>query len=127
VVLDAKRRQVYAALFMLAGNHYETVFDATLLAPSELLTRAPRPLTLIGEGLRYHEPVLRAADVHLLDEEETWMPRAEAVHQLGWELAYAGRFTPVENLVPIYIRPPEAEEVWAARQEASRKETDQGR
>ena len=122
VVLDAKRQQVYAALFALAGDRYETVLDATLLTPGELLDRAPRPLTLIGEGLRYHEPALGATDVHLLREDETWVPRAESVHRLGWELACAGRFTPAENLVPIYIRPPEAEEVWAARQEAARKE-----
>jgi len=47
--------------------------------------------------------------------DEYRMPRAEEVYRIGWEMAQQGRFTSPMGLVPIYIRPPEAEERWAER------------
>ena len=40
---------------------------------------------------------------------------AEVVYQLGWQLAEANQFVDPKALIPIYLRRPEAEEVWNAR------------
>ena len=42
-------------------------------------------------------------------------PRAEIVYRLGAKRARQGRFDDPRKLIPIYIRPPEAEERWEER------------
>jgi len=117
VVLDAKRGQVYTAVFSRAapGRPLQSVVEVDLMTPAQMLARAPRPLHLLGEGIDYHREALRiGADVIELPR-ELWPPRADAVLRIGRPLARAGRFTPPAELVPIYIRRPEAEELWERR------------
>lgn len=114
VVLDAKRRQVYASLFQLRDRQYQTVLDACLMTPAELLERAPRPLTLTGEGLTWHADAFQGHTIDWLDHDHR-MPRAREVHRIGRRMAKRSEFTPPNDLIPIYIRIPEAEEKWAER------------
>jgi tRNA threonylcarbamoyladenosine biosynthesis protein TsaB len=114
VALDAKRQQVYGAVFRYQQGCYVPLVEACLVAPDELVERSPRPAALTGEGLAYHADAFQQFDVPWLPEEYR-LPRAEHVHRVGWEMARQGRFTPPNELVPIYIRPPEAEERWSAR------------
>jgi tRNA threonylcarbamoyladenosine biosynthesis protein TsaB len=115
VVLDAKRQQVYASLFQLRDRQYEMVLDACLMTPAELLERAPRPLSLTGEGLAWHADAFQEHAIDWLDEDHR-MPRAQEVHRIGRRMAKQSEFTPPNELIPIYIRVPEAEEKWAERQ-----------
>lgn len=114
VVLDAKRKQVYTAVFRLDGGRYRKVIDACVMAPAELLARTERPLAILGEGVAYHRSALTAPQVSVLDEKLN-RPRAEVVLRLGWELACSGQYADPRSLVPIYLRRPEAEDVWDAR------------
>jgi tRNA threonylcarbamoyladenosine biosynthesis protein TsaB len=114
VVLDAKRRQVYAAVFRLAGDTYEKTVDAAVMTPAELLGQTRRPLALLGEGLDYHRDALTGPDVQILPS-NLWQPHARTVYRLGWRLARQNRFADPRKLIPIYLRRPEAEEVWEAR------------
>ena len=114
VVLDAKRKQVYTAVFRLDGGRYRKVVDACVMTPTELLARTARPLAVLGEGVAYHRSALTAPEVSMLDEELN-RPRAEVVLRLGSVLAASGHFTDPVSLVPIYLRRPEAEDVWDAR------------
>lgn len=111
VVLDAKRSQVYAAAFAMRGDGCRRTHDACLLAPAEFLARCPRPLAVLGEGVAYHRPAIDAAGVTVLDP-ELWPGRAEHVLNVGLELAEAAQFTAPGDLIPLYIRRPEAEEKW---------------
>ena len=72
----------------------------------QFLATIPRPILLIGEGLWYHE--CAAPQVELADE-AVRLPTAEGVWRVGQRLAEAGRFTPIERLLPIYATPPAAE------------------
>ena len=136
VVLDAKRDQVYAALFdrrtataaEAPGTHaqrppgiqtsaepeYVRTMNACVIAPADLLAKAPRPLAVLGEGVPYHRDALTAQGVALLPEELA-RPKAETVHRIGWRSAKRGEFTAPRTLIPIYLRRPEAEEVWQRR------------
>ncbi len=114
VVLDAKRKQVYTAVFRLDGGWYRKVVDACVMVPADLLARTARPLALLGEGVAYHRSALTGSEVSVLDEELN-RPRAEVVLELGWELAGSGHFADPRSLVPIYLRRPEAEDLWNAR------------
>jgi len=111
VLLDAKRDQVYAAAFELNGGRYGVTIDAHLADPRRFLARCPRPLAVLGEGIPYHRQAVADSGVTVLAE-ELWWPRAENVYHVGMERARAGHTTEAHDLLPLYIRRPEAEEKW---------------
>lgn len=111
VLLDAKRSQVYAAAFDLRDGTCIKAIDTTLEAPQEFLARCPRPLGVLGEGVPRHRAPIDASGATVLDA-DLWPGKAENVVHVGVQLANAGRFTPPGDLIPLYIRRPEAEEKW---------------
>ena len=139
VLLDAKRGQVYAARYTaddgaIVGSNNKVAGQAigparlrcttgpVLCDPAEFVRDSPKPLLLLGEGINYHRAALVAGglDGHFVCEaaSELCQPAARQVHALGWRLASVGQFTPLEKLLPIYIRKPEAQEVWEKKQAA---------
>jgi tRNA A37 threonylcarbamoyladenosine modification protein TsaB len=68
----------------------------------------------LGEGVLYHREAVVASGLAILPE-SIYPPRAETVYRLGVERAAQGHPVAARDLIPIYIRPPEAEEVWQAR------------
>jgi len=111
VILDAKQGRVFAAAYELKAGRYECIVDAHLAEPAAFLACCPRPLAVLGEGIHYHHPAVADSGAVLLDE-CCWWPRAENVYAIGRELALAGRYTLGGDLLPLYIRRPEAEEKW---------------
>ena len=156
VILDAKRGQVFAAVYERAAptaspesgaiadqqmgdialptgldRHpisalrppaYRCLVEPCLIEPVRLLAGAPRPLAMTGEGIDYHRAALDVAEVEVLDR-TLWPPQARNVHRVGWQLALAECFTPSRELVPFYLRRPEAEELWEKRHGAPRGHT----
>ncbi len=161
VVLDAKRAQIFTALFAIADTGhslhrngeegrppaanaqpaYEKIIDATLVEPFEFLTKnvpdriaslaqpdaagrphraeAP-PVAVLGEGVEYHRKALEQAGVVVLPR-ELWSARAEAVHAVGCRMAAAGLYCDPGDCVPIYVRIPEPEEKWLAKEATKRR------
>ncbi len=115
VILDAKRKQVFAGWFERRGVWYESCGEPVLVEPGGWLTSLPRPLAVMGEGVGYHRAAVDAAGVDVLDE-DVWMPRAESVLRIGWRMKEAGEFADVRAVTPLYVRRPEAEEIWERRQ-----------
>lgn len=116
VILDAKRGQVFAATYEAAAGAYTRTVAPQLVASQRFFAELPQPAAVIGEGIDYHREVIDASGVEVLDR-SLWWPRAAHVHRLGWRLAMEGKFTAARQLVPFYIRRPEAEERWLERQE----------
>ena len=114
VILDAKRSKVYAAAYILDGGAYRRVADAAECEPEAFFRTLPRPAALIGEGIPFMRPALARSGLPILPE-ETYTAKAEIVHRLGHRLAAAGRYDDPRQLIPIYVRRPEAEEVWERR------------
>jgi tRNA threonylcarbamoyladenosine biosynthesis protein TsaB len=117
IVLDAKRGQIFTASFENREGKPVLREPAHLSSLAEMLGKTGRPVHLLGEGLPFHagEPGTETAGVVRTDA-ELWGGRAEAVAEIGWALARAGRFADAAALTPIYIRKPEAEEKYEARQ-----------
>lgn len=112
VILDAKRSQVYAGAFR--RNHDGTLMrtaDAQLTDPATFLARGTEPLAVLGEGIAYHRAAVDASGARVLDE-ALWIPDPRAVYQVGRAQAAEGEFTDRAELMPLYIRRPEAEEKW---------------
>lgn len=108
VLLDAKRGQVFAARYTRAAAAWRVAEPARLDRLATFLAAAPRPVTLLGEGIKYH-PLDDASGVTFADE-STWTARASVVARLGAERAARGEFTSPHALVPRYVRLVEAEE-----------------
>jgi tRNA threonylcarbamoyladenosine biosynthesis protein TsaB len=114
VMLDAKRKRVYGAAFERKGSRYVATSEPAELDPASFLSGQPRNCGVIGEGVHQHRPVVEASGLDILPD-SLYTPGAETVYRLGLELAKAGHLVHSRDLVPLYIRPPEAEEKWQAR------------
>lgn len=118
VVLDAKRARVYTATFTLTKRSgrlsFEAVDSPREADPADYLAKLPRDCVVLGEGVLYHRAPIDASGLRILPQ-DLFPPRVETVYRLGAERAAAGLFVHARDLIPVYIRPPEAEEVWAAR------------
>ena len=114
VLLDAKRGQVYSAAFERAESRYAPTVDARIADPIEFLNGLPQPVCVLGEGITYLREAL-ACVAHTELPEALWPPGVETVLKLGYEKAQQGQFEQPTALVPVYLRRPEAEEVWERR------------
>src|SRR5687768_10898798 len=115
VVLDAKRGQIFTALFERVGEAWTEREPAKLDSLAAMLARTPRPVHLLGEGLPHHEKFVPPNDSSVvMAPPESWRARAAAVAAIGHPLARAGHFADPFTLTPIYIRKPEAEEKYDA-------------
>jgi tRNA threonylcarbamoyladenosine biosynthesis protein TsaB len=123
VVLDAKRKQIYTAAFerrekkgggmpkRSAGMYYHKNIDAHMTDPLPFLNSLPKPLAVLGEGIDYHKDAIEASGATVLDR-SLWPGRAEDVYHVGLQMARADQYTDAGDLLPLYIRRPEAEEKW---------------
>jgi tRNA threonylcarbamoyladenosine biosynthesis protein TsaB len=111
VVLDAKRDQIFTARYEREGQNWIEVEPAHLDSLTAVLSRSPRPVHLIGEGIPFHEKFLPAdRNGIVITPESSWVAHAATVAKLGMELADRGEFADIDRLTPLYVRKPEAEE-----------------
>ncbi|MBI5865389.1 MAG: tRNA (adenosine(37)-N6)-threonylcarbamoyltransferase complex dimerization subunit type 1 TsaB [Planctomycetes bacterium] len=121
-MLDAKRSRVYAAAFEQSGTGLCEVLAAGEYdwdALCQAVSTTDCAWCAVGDGIRRHRDQVAAAGIQILPE-ECWRPRAAMVAELAWRMAAAGRITPPAEIVPIYIRPPECEQVYEQRREAAK-------
>lgn len=135
-ILDAKRGQVFAAVYQkdlaatldkteagLEPPAYRRIVEPCLIEPAKLFSTTTAPIAVIGEGIDYHLPAIQASGAEILDR-SLWRPRASCVHRLGRRLAQSGQFTTARMLMPFYLRRPEAEELWEKRHGIAGTSTD---
>lgn len=121
VVMDAKRRQIYTSVLSRTEPSngsveqfvpgFRVIVPPCVMTPEELLAKTPRPLAILGEGLRWHHDKLSGPDIFTLPE-EYWQPLARNVHRCGLLRAQAGLYAQPDQLIPLYLRRPEAVEKW---------------
>ena len=111
--MDARRQQVYNALFEARGGRLTRLTEDRAIALADLteeLRSDPRPKTVLGDGGRMCFDFLTAAGVpcrlapaHLVKE------NAVSVALEAEELARNGGLVSAQELAPVYLRPPQAE------------------
>jgi tRNA threonylcarbamoyladenosine biosynthesis protein TsaB len=112
VVMDAKYGSVYAALFARREGRIVPAGEPAIVPAEQFAADCPRPITLIGEGLGYHD---LSGEGIAVAPEALWLPRAEGVWRAGRRLGRQGRFTEYHRLRPLYLRQPEAVRLWEQR------------
>ena len=118
-VLDARKQEVYAALFRRERGELMRIMEDTALAPEELCSRIRRPTVFLGDGLAVHGELFRRllADRMLVPPPPSRGARPAWVAELGRQRLLRGERDPIDTLVPRYLRPSEAE---LGRQRTSR-------
>jgi len=114
-VLDARRGEVYAAVYVGDPGLPPRVGPA-VLRPQALVEAVARlavaaPCTVIGEGVAVVTDALRArfGDALRVLPPPAGLPDAVAVGRLAARLLAAGAGIPAETLTPVYVRRAEAE------------------
>jgi len=120
VVLDAKRGQVYGGLFARDGGVWAAVDTPAVHEPGSWLAQIEKPVAVIGDGMGGHAAAIVAVGATILDE-GLWRPRADVVVALGCRLAVARQTCRPEEIIPLYLRPPECEEVYEVRRATARR------
>ncbi len=117
--MDARRRQVYNALFEAKKGSLTRLTPDRAIALADLaeeLKADSRPKTVLGDGGRMCFDFLtgagvscRLAPAHLVKE------NAVSVALEAEALAAEGKLVTAQELVPVYLRPPQAERLRAER------------
>ena len=114
VCLNLKRDRFYAGLFDRREGSWHAAGEPALMTMAELQSAAPGPLTIIADKLPDGADQAVTGGVRLLPP-QTAIPRSEVVWRLGRAAARRGEYTDAFDLMPLYVREPEAVELWNNR------------
>jgi tRNA threonylcarbamoyladenosine biosynthesis protein TsaB len=109
-LLDARRGEMYAALFDCRGELPRPIVSEGVYTPGELIPQLPSACIVTGEGADLFGAEIREA----LGAGVRLAPRAasaRSVGHLGAHLLARGETTPAAAVVPRYLRRAEAEVV----------------
>lgn len=123
--MDARRQQVYNALFEAKNGQLTRLTPDRAIALADLaeeLRNDPRPKTVVGDGARLCLDFMTEVDIFChLAPPHLIMQNAMSVALEAEVLAAEGKQISAQELVPVYLRPPQAERL-RARQEAAQKQ-----
>ncbi len=120
--LDARRGELFTALFRKVPGGIQRIRDPQVDTPQELLAELmtiEEPALLVGDGaLRYQEIFSSIRRVEMA-EQGLANPSARSLVQLAHAQALREEFVPSWDIKPIYLRQPDAEINWKTRKEDS--------
>jgi tRNA threonylcarbamoyladenosine biosynthesis protein TsaB len=103
-VLDARKNEVYCCLYRWDGRAMQREWDYLALAPATLASRIVEPVILLGDAAPSIENPLA-----LVAPPPQRLPSPACVGWLGLARLRARQVVAASDLVPIYLRPSEAE------------------
>ena len=110
-MLDARKKEVYAAVFQWKHNGFERILPERSIRPAELLTLLHGPVLFTGEGAEIYRGLITeiaGADA-LFAAPQARVPSPSQVAYLGLRKARSGDFADPLSLIPLYLRRSEAE------------------
>jgi tRNA threonylcarbamoyladenosine biosynthesis protein TsaB len=109
-LLDARKGEVYLSLYRWCERGMVREWDYLALPPELAAARLIAPVILLGDGIEACRPWLdRLGEGVRLAPAAQRLPSAAAVAGLGRAALAAGAGVAAESLVPLYLRPSEAE------------------
>jgi tRNA threonylcarbamoyladenosine biosynthesis protein TsaB len=129
-ILDARRNQVYTALYrreIRSPHALRTVIEPAALTLDELVSELKaydQPVIFLGEGLNSYTSALEKAlppERAVITTAPFRLCRASSVALVGQRLLAANPKASYNELLPIYLRRPEAERMADREQSAKKK------
>jgi tRNA threonylcarbamoyladenosine biosynthesis protein TsaB len=111
-VIDAKKGEIYTALFESSGNELKEIIPQGAYTPDQFFSLLPahRIIYFIGNGVEVYKEKIQA----YLKDKVRFSSRslfiAYEVGILGYEILKTGRGVSGEGLLPVYFRKSQAEE-----------------
>jgi tRNA threonylcarbamoyladenosine biosynthesis protein TsaB len=116
-VLDARKQEVYAALFQHEPGGIRRIMEDRALPPEALCALIGTPTLFLGDGLERYGDLFKGilGERFLVPPQASRGARPACVAELGRARLLRGEREAVDRLVPRYLRPSEAELRRAAR------------
>lgn len=111
-LLDAKREEVYAALFRQdEKGQWIRLMPDQVIAPGDLLKQLSGPTIFVGEGAVRYQALIqqRIGEKARFSPAETQWPSAVIVAQIGLSSLLRGEVAQAKEIRPLYLRRPDAE------------------
>ncbi|HEX9726856.1 MAG TPA: tRNA (adenosine(37)-N6)-threonylcarbamoyltransferase complex dimerization subunit type 1 TsaB [Vicinamibacteria bacterium] len=112
-LLDARREEIYGALFRIDGDVLETVVDPVCERPQAFLARlrgmSREPIVFAGDAVALYATLVRRVMGELADLEESVVKLAEEVGRIGRKRLEEGEAAPLGGLRAQYLRLPDAQ------------------
>ena len=114
--LDARKKEVFAALFHKKDNHLERLGKDRVCSPQQVISeilyqKSSEPVLFLGDGTKPYSNLIQSAlgsrAVATLGED--YPVTASAVARLGEEKIQREGVEAIGPMVPLYLRPSEAE------------------
>lgn len=116
-MLDARKSEVYAAVYVWDDNSLRTVIECVSIKPEVLLEKLQGDVLFAGEGVSlYREKIIGIMkDRAFFAGLDKMVPSPVNVAMLGMEKALKGQYAEISGAVPVYIRKSEAEVKWSEK------------
>lgn len=109
-LLDARKGEVYLSLYHWADQGMVRDWDYLALPPEAAVARLSTPVVVLGDGVGPCQPFLALLGPGArIAPPARRLPSPAVVGQLGHAMLLAGAGVSAEDLVPLYLRPSEAE------------------
>ncbi|MDH4232027.1 MAG: tRNA (adenosine(37)-N6)-threonylcarbamoyltransferase complex dimerization subunit type 1 TsaB [Nitrospirota bacterium] len=117
LMLDARKSEVYAAVYRWEGNDFAAVVECVSVRPETLLDKLQEKVLFAGEGaVLYREVIVSSMkDRAAFAPPDKMVPSPANVAMLGLEKAMRGEYAVASGTVPFYVRKSEAEVKWAKK------------
>jgi tRNA threonylcarbamoyladenosine biosynthesis protein TsaB len=119
-LLDAKKKEVYAALYRYEGKALVQEMRETAIALPDLAALLGGEVIFTGEGARLHQTEI----LRLFGDRAHFAPLSAAVSsaasvaEVAQRMLLEGRPADLDTLAPLYVRRPEAEVAWEKRRQS---------
>ncbi len=117
-LLDARKKEVYAALYRFEGTALVRVMHEAAVPIRQLAEKIPGTVVFTGEASILYRDEIKTlfAKRCLFAPRSAALPSAATVAEIGLEMFKSGKYTDPDSLNPQYIRRPEAEVAWEKKQ-----------
>lgn len=119
-LLDAKKKEVYAAVYRSEDKDLVRVMPETAISLKDLSARITDKTIFTGEGANLFRSEIQAlfGERALFAPLSAMAPSAASVAEIGLLMLGAGERADADSLTPMYIRRPEAEVAWEKRSQS---------
>ncbi|HET6364179.1 MAG: tRNA (adenosine(37)-N6)-threonylcarbamoyltransferase complex dimerization subunit type 1 TsaB [Nitrospirota bacterium] len=119
-LLDARKNEVYAALYRFAGTALVQVLPETAISIFRLAEQISEKVVFTGEGSRIFRDGIQEVfgERAVFAPHSAVLPSGAKVAEIGLDMIKSGRQAEPDRLTPLYIRRPEAEVVWEKKEKS---------